>query len=228
VWIPIAGALATVAVYGFWPGRPSWAYLIPAGVGLAGLLVAVARYWRVPWILFALGQCLFFAGDLYYYGLGAPFPHSLGNFLYLSAYVPWLGGLIVMVACSGKVRLPEALWFLVLPLEAFYFLGAVHASGQYDQLILWAFPVDDVLLFVAACWLAMAHGLRCRWALWLVGALMILLATDFVYRGIEATGTYQMGSLLDLGWISFYLMVPVAVTVEKRQSVASETDNPQV
>jgi hypothetical protein len=219
VWVSAVGALATVAIYGFWSGRPSWAYLIPAGIGLVGLLVLVARHRRAPWILFALGQVLFFAGDTYYYGLGAPFPHSLGNFLYLSAYVPWLGGLIVMVARSGRVHLPEALWFLVLPLEAFYFLGAVHASGQYDQLILWAFPVDDALLFVAACWLAIAYDLRMRWVLWLVGALMILLVTDFVYRGIEATGAYDMGSLLDLGWISFYLMIPVAAALERRQSV---------
>jgi hypothetical protein len=213
VWFSTAGALAAVVVYGLWPDRPSWTYLIPASLGLVGLLVVVVRHPRLPWILFATGQVLFFAGDMYYYGLDAPFPHQLGNLLYLSAYVPWLAGLIVMVARSGKVHFPEAAWFLVLPLEALYFLGAVHATpGQYDQLILWAFPIDSALLFIGACWLELAYDRRARWVHWLVGALMLLFTTDVVYRFIEATGAYDMGSLLDLGWIGFYLMLPVAAT----------------
>ncbi len=69
-----------------------------------------------------------------------------------------------------------------------------------------AYPVGDVLLLAAAIRLAVDTGRRQPAFFLLAASIVCLLVTDSVYNYMLLKGTYDDQVLLDVGWISYYLL----------------------
>jgi membrane protease YdiL (CAAX protease family) len=108
LWIVFlaAGGLLTAAYLWFPPLKASGPLINLLGLS-SSVAIAVGIYLHRPkaraaWILFIVGNFLFFAGDLYTYsypklfGVEVEFP-SLGDAIYLTVYPALVAGLFVLV-----------------------------------------------------------------------------------------------------------------------------------
>ena len=184
-----------------------------------GIRVHQPRY-KVVWILFLVGQLLFFLGDLYTYSyprlfnVDVPFP-SFGDALYLTVYPALMGGLVLLVRrrnpFSDRAGLIDSLILtLGIGLLSWVFLVApyINASGMSGLAkgVAMAYPLGDVLLLAAAIRLAVDSGRRQPAFYLLASSIVALLVTDSVYNYMLLKGTYNGQVLLDVGWISYYLL----------------------
>jgi diguanylate cyclase (GGDEF)-like protein/PAS domain S-box-containing protein len=171
-------------------------------------------------VLFALGQFLFFAGDLYTYsypklfGADVPFP-SVGDVIYLSVYPALMAGLIVLVRRrtphGDRGGVIDALilttgvalvsWvYLIVP------YGNVAGLSLAAKGFSIAYPMGDLLLLGAAIRLSVDAGKRAPAFYLLVGSIVSLLATDSIYTYMLLQNTYTHQLALDAGWVAFYLL----------------------
>jgi diguanylate cyclase (GGDEF)-like protein/PAS domain S-box-containing protein len=175
---------------------------------------------RGPWRLFAIGMTLFWLGDLYTYsyprlfGADVPFP-SLGDGAYVTVYPALMAGLAMLI----RRRNPErdragAIDSLIMTLGlALLSWVALIAPSLHDEsltllpkLVSIAYPLGDILLLAAAIRLAVDTGKRQPSFYLLISAIVALLVTDFAYGVITLNGNYHGQVILDVGWISFYLL----------------------
>jgi diguanylate cyclase (GGDEF)-like protein/PAS domain S-box-containing protein len=175
---------------------------------------------RGPWVWFAVGMTLFWMGDLYTYsyprlfGADVPFP-SLGDALYVTVYPALMVGLAMLI----RRRNPEqdragAIDSLIMTLGlALLSWVALIAPYLHDdsmttlpKLVSIAYPLGDILLLAAAIRLAVDTGKRQPSFYLLTGAIVALLVTDFAYGVVTLQGNYHGQVILDVGWISFYLL----------------------
>jgi diguanylate cyclase (GGDEF)-like protein/PAS domain S-box-containing protein len=196
------------------------------GLGLSGVVAIVVGIRmhkpraRAAWWLFAIGQFLFFSGDLYTYSypklLGADvgFP-SIGDGLYLTVYPVLMAGLFVLVRRRNPRRDRSALIDAVIltigvGLLSWVFLIApnIHLSGLswLAKSVSVAYPLGDVLLLAAAIRLAVDAGKRTP-AFWLVvSSIVCLMVTDSAYNYALLKNTYNHQLIYDAGWIVYYLL----------------------
>ncbi len=73
-----------------------------------------------------------------------------------------------------------------------------------------AYPLCDLLLLSVAVRLAFGGGEHGRSIQLIVASICALFATDAIYGWLELHGGYRPGSLLDGGWILFYLLFAAA------------------
>jgi diguanylate cyclase (GGDEF)-like protein/PAS domain S-box-containing protein len=175
---------------------------------------------RGPWLWFALGFLLFWAGDLYTYSYPrlfhqeVPFP-SIGDAAYLVVYPALMAGLLILVRRRNPERdragLIDSL-IITLGLSLISWVALIQPSLHDDglstvaKLVSIAYPVGDILLLAAAIRLAVDTGAR-RPAFYLLAlSIVALLATDFAYGLVTLAGAYDGQVWLDVGWISFYLL----------------------
>ena len=186
---------------------------------IAGVLMHRPRAW-MAWLLLALGQLLFFAGDVYTYSYpklfhhDVPFP-SAGDWLYLAVYPALMAGLFMLV----RKRNPDgdrpglidsAILTVGIALLSWVFLIApnLHLSGLtlYQKLVSSAYPLGDVLLLAAAIRLAVDTGKRAPAFYLLTASIVSLLAVDSAYGYALLKGTYNHQLSYDVGWIAYYLL----------------------
>ncbi|MGH2896588.1 MAG: PAS domain S-box protein, partial [Solirubrobacteraceae bacterium] len=74
------------------------------------------------------------------------------------------------------------------------------------KLVSIAYPTGDLILLAAAIRLAVDAGKRRPSFYLLIGSIVTLLLTDFVYGILTLDGTYTHQLWLDAGWIFFYLL----------------------
>ena len=175
---------------------------------------------RAAWWLFAAGQFLFFAGDLYTYSypklLGADvgFP-SIGDALYLAVYPVLMAGLFILIKRRSprpdRSALIDALILSIgVGLLSWVFLIApnVHLTGLtvLANAVSVAYPLGDVLLLAAAIRLAVDAGKRSTSFWLLVSSIVCLLATDSAYNYALLKNTYNHQLIYDAGWILYYLL----------------------
>ncbi|HEX9237025.1 MAG TPA: ATP-binding protein [Actinomycetota bacterium] len=179
---------------------------------------------RGPWVLFAVGQGLFVAGDVLAYNYvrffhrPLPFP-SVADVLYLAVYPALVAGLLILIRhrSPGRDRaglIDSLIISIGLALVSWVVLMAPYAGDHslsiMRKLISIAYPLMDVLVLAVAARLAVGSGKR-EPSFWLLmAAIVSLLATDSGYGLILLHGNYQPGSLLDGGWILFYLLLGAA------------------
>jgi diguanylate cyclase (GGDEF)-like protein/PAS domain S-box-containing protein len=172
------------------------------------------------WWLFVAGQFLFFTGDLYTYsypkllGANVPFP-SLGDVAYLAVYPALLIGLVVMIRTRnprgdrGSV-IDSLILTLGFALLSWVFLivpyGDVSGMSVLAKGVSVAYPIGDVLLLAGAIRLAVDAGRRPPAFFLLIGSIVCLLSTDSVYTYMLLNSTYNGQIVLDVGWISYYLL----------------------
>ncbi|MGZ6674467.1 MAG: PAS domain S-box protein, partial [Solirubrobacteraceae bacterium] len=190
---------------------------------VVAIIVGVRRYKpasRGPWTWFAVGMTLFWLGDLYTYsyprlfGADVPFP-SLGDGAYVAVYPALMAGLLMLI----RRRNPESdragvidslIMTLGLALLSWVALIAPYLHDETmtvtGKLVSVAYPLGDILLLAAAIRLAVDTGKRLPAFYLLASAIVALLVTDFAYGVVTLHGTYHGQVILDIGWISFYLL----------------------
>ncbi len=185
----------------------------------AGIMLHRPRA-RLAWILFVVGQLLFFAGDIYTYsypklfGVDVEFP-SFGDGLYLTVYPALVAGLLVLVRRRNpqrdKAAVIDSLILTVgIALISWVFLVApnIHLSGltALEKAVSTAYPLGDLLLLGAAIRLAVDTGKRAPAFYLLLGSILCLLAVDSAYTYALLTDAYHHQLIYDVGWIMYYLL----------------------
>jgi diguanylate cyclase (GGDEF)-like protein/PAS domain S-box-containing protein len=190
---------------------------------VVAIVVGIRRYKpasRGPWVWFAVGMTLFWLGDLYTYsyprlfGADVPFP-SLGDGAYVAVYPALMAGLLMLI----RRRNPESdragvidslIMTLGLALLSWVALIAPYLHDETmtltAKLVSIAYPLGDILLLAAAIRLAVDSGKRQPAFYLLTSAIVALLVTDFAYGMVTLNGAYHGQVVLDVGWISFYLL----------------------
>jgi diguanylate cyclase (GGDEF)-like protein/PAS domain S-box-containing protein len=220
----VAGALVT-ALYAFVdPFAGSGPVINLLGLSpVIAILVGIRRNRpasRGPWMWFAVGMTLFWLGDLYTYsyprlfGADVPFP-SLGDALYVTVYPALMAGLVMLIRRRNPERdragaIDSLIMTLGLALLSWVALIAPYLHDDslttLPKLVSIAYPLGDILLLAAAIRLAVDTGKRQPSFYLLTGAIVALLATDFAYGVVTLQGNYHGQVILDVGWISFYLL----------------------
>ncbi|HEX7298955.1 MAG TPA: EAL domain-containing protein [Solirubrobacteraceae bacterium] len=175
---------------------------------------------RGPWICFAVGMTLFWLGDLYTYsyprlfGADVPFP-SIGDGAYIAVYPALMAGLSLLIhRRNPEIDRPSVIDSLIMTLGlALLSWVALIAPYLHDEsmsltakLVSIAYPLGDILLLAAAIRLAVDTGKRRPAFYLLTSAIVALLVTDFAYGLVTLNGDYHGQVILDVGWISFYLL----------------------
>jgi diguanylate cyclase (GGDEF)-like protein/PAS domain S-box-containing protein len=173
-----------------------------------------------PWRFFAIGFALFWLGDLYTYsyprlfGADVPFP-SIGDGAYVLVYPALMAGLLMLVRRRNPQRdragvIDSLIMTLGLSLLSWVALIApyIHddSMGTVAKLVSIAYPLGDILLLAAAIRLAVDSGRREPAFYLLALSIVALLVTDFAYGVMTLNGTFGFQVILDVGWISFYLL----------------------
>jgi diguanylate cyclase (GGDEF)-like protein/PAS domain S-box-containing protein len=193
--------------------------------------------WRLPWLLVALGQTLFVAGDVIAYNYerffhqSLPFP-SIADVFYLAVYPALIAGILLLIRrrTPGRDRaslIDSVVIAIGVGVLSWVFLMAPYAHDSTlsvsTKLISIAYPLMDVLLLTVTLRLAFGTGRRER-AFYLLGVGVVsLLVTDSVYGWLLLHGGYATGGLLDGGWIAFYLLWGAAALHPSVRSVSEPT-----
>ncbi|HVE46203.1 MAG TPA: EAL domain-containing protein [Acidimicrobiales bacterium] len=232
------GVLVAIAHFLVPMGTPrAVLYLGLAVCGVVSVLVGV-RWHRpdhpMPWYLFAIGLSLFLVGDgfFYFYKLvrevERPFP-SLADAFYLSSYPFLVAGLLLLIRRRDPGRDRASLIDAAIVATGMGLLSWVYllvpsfvAPGHplLDRMISVAYPLMDVLLLAVAARLAVGAGAR-QPAFYLMGLSIIsLLAADVAYGAIQLTGSFDLGTPFDAGWMGFFLFWGVAALHPSMGSLA--------
>jgi diguanylate cyclase (GGDEF)-like protein/PAS domain S-box-containing protein len=175
---------------------------------------------RAAWLLFIVGQFLFFAGDLYTYsypklfGVEVEFP-SLGDAIYLTVYPALVAGLLLLVRRRNprgdRAGVIDSLILTVgIGLLSWVFLIApnIHLSGLtlLEKAVSAAYPLGDIMLLAAAIRLAVDRGKRAPSFYLLIASIVSLLTVDSAYTYALLTDAYNHQLSYDVGWIAYYLL----------------------
>jgi diguanylate cyclase (GGDEF)-like protein/PAS domain S-box-containing protein len=218
------GGLLTAAYLWFPPLTASGPLINLLGLS-SSVAIAVGIYLHRPkaraaWLLFIVGQFLFFAGDLYTYsypklfGVEVEFP-SLGDAIYLAVYPALVAGLLVLVRRRNpqgdRAGVIDSLILTVgVALLSWVFLVApnIHLSGLtwLEKSVSAAYPLGDILLLAAAIRLAVDKGKRAPAFYLLVGSIVSLLAVDSAYTFALLTNAYDHQLSYDVGWMLYYVL----------------------
>jgi diguanylate cyclase (GGDEF)-like protein/PAS domain S-box-containing protein len=218
------GGLLTAAYLWFPPLTASGPLINLLGLS-SSVAIAVGIYLHRPkaraaWLLFIVGQFLFFAGDLYTYsypklfGVEVEFP-SLGDAVYLAVYPALVAGLLVLVRRRNpqgdRAGVIDSLILSVgVALLSWVFLIApnIHLSGLtwLEKSVSAAYPLGDILLLAAAIRLAVDKGKRAPAFYLLVGSIVSLLAVDSAYTFALLTDAYNHQLSYDVGWMLYYVL----------------------
>ena len=197
-------------------------------IGASAVTVALIGVWRnkpdraAPWILMAIGQALFVAGDLlwnWYEVIGEdPFP-SMADVLYLAGY-PFIAlGLLMMIRrrVGGGDRggaLDAAILTTAAAILSWTFLIQPQLVGsELDStslLITLAYPVADLVLIGVAMGLLTTPGARTPSFQMLALSLGLMLVADQIYAIQNLDGTYVSGGPIDTLYLIAYLLFGAA------------------
>jgi class 3 adenylate cyclase len=209
-------------------------------------LVAVAASWRTArsaavaprvrraWLFFAAGFTVNLTGDAIYTALTfggrtAPFP-SLADPFYLALYPLVLIGLLHLPTqashAGGRIRVfldlatvlvgvTVVLWDALL-----YPFAARHAGTSLALVVAAGNPVGDlvVLAGITAVLVRRPAAATGGALLWLFGGLVLYAASDLAYSASSLDGTYQVGGLVDIGW----LVAPVLYAIAALRQISEQ------
>jgi diguanylate cyclase (GGDEF)-like protein len=218
-----AGAILVLVHAALETGSLTQSFLYDA-IGASAVVVAVVGVRRnrpdraAPWLLMALGQALFVAGDIawnWYEIIGEdPFP-SVADVLYLAGY-PFIAlGLFMMIRrrLAGGDRggvVDAAIPTTAVAILSWTFLIQPQlGSTDIDALSLaisLAYPVADLLLIGVALGLLTTPGARTHSFRMLGVSLLLLLVADQVYALQNLEGSYVSGGLIDNVYLVAYLL----------------------
>ena len=174
-----------------------------------------------PWRCFAVGFALFWLGDLYTYsyprlfGADVPFP-SIGDGAYVLVYPALMAGLLMLVRRRNPERdraglIDSLIMTLGLSLLSWVALIAPYLHDDVDGHDRQA-RLDRATRSATSCCspprsaspstpAAASPPSTCSRS-----SIVALLVTDFAYGVVTLQGAYDGQVILDVGWISFYLL----------------------
>ncbi len=222
-----AGALAIVVYTRLAVGGTAQTWLYDA-VGTSAVVAMLYGAWRfqpvrrLPWILMAVGQGLFVAGDLvwdWYEAIGENPTPSLADVLYVAGY-PFLAlGLLLLIrrrlgdGDRGGLLDAAILTTAAAVLSWTFLIQPQIAATDLDALSLGislAYPVGDLILIGVAMGLLATPGARTPSFLLLAASLACVLAADQIYAIQALDETYLTGSSLDILYIASYVLFGAA------------------
>jgi diguanylate cyclase (GGDEF)-like protein/PAS domain S-box-containing protein len=193
------------------------------GVAPVAAVVAGVRRYRpscpTAWYLFAAGQLAFTVGDMIFYvheyllRQEPPFP-SVADVFYLATNPCLIVGLLLLVKrrTPGRDRasLVDALIVAVsMGLLSWEFLMVPYLRDPdlslLQRVTSLAYPTMDMLVLAVTARLWSDRGVRNTSFHLLSLSLIPLLLADTLYGLIQLTGTWQLGSPVDIGWMLFYV-----------------------
>ena len=238
VWfLYVIGALATVAGY-YASGQMVLVFHViglSAAVGiLAGVFLHRPQH-RLPWVLFALGQIFFVAGDVISYNYekffhtDLPYP-AISDALYLLVYPCLVAGILLIVRrrSAGRDRgglIDSAMVAIGLGVVSWVFLIAPYAHDTellwYERATAMAYPLMDLLLMAVAARL-IAGGGRKPVSFYVLGAgVAALFVTDALYGWFLLNQGYTPGEgPLEAGWALFYILLGAAALHPSMRAVS--------
>ena len=193
-----------------------------SGILLLFTVIAVerarsVRRERLPWTLVAVAMALWSLGELYWVvelaplGDDAPYP-SWADALWIAFYVPLLAAVVLL----ARARIGAVPRILGLDAAIVAFSIAAIAAAVVVQTVVdagagaptsaiatnLAYPVADLLLLSLTGAVIAVNGWRIgRASLPLVAGLALFTLSDSAYAYTVAAGTYDVGGLIDVGWV---------------------------
>lgn len=181
---------------------------------------------RLGWILLSIGIGLYFLGEASWgyieliMRIEVPFP-SIADLFWLIGYLPLFAGLILIYkGMEVKLARYEKAVFAVLGLLLFFvpfwfLLFPIIKSGEIsvtEKLLDLAYPGLDIFLALPALAIVLIYGRGLLGRTWFFISLGFLLFTvaDLLFSYLTWIEKYKTGSLVDLLWLSGYIMIAVA------------------
>jgi diguanylate cyclase (GGDEF)-like protein/PAS domain S-box-containing protein len=229
-WKYVSVGLVMVAMYFINPRighLPAWLPRFPLYISVnASAVVALVygiRKWKPvpvsPWWFMAFGQAVYTVGDFLYYW-GRDISHSqqfpgIPDIFYLGRIPFIMIALAIIIRHRGEHNRSALLDSLVVGIAvgaiSWVFLLRPYAEATLSasvRLTSLAYPVTDLMLLVLAIRLLAGDGRRVRSFYLLTGGLVLLAVTDSVYAWLNLHGVvYGSGSLIEGGWLLYYLIV---------------------
>jgi hypothetical protein len=245
-WVYLLLLAPVVGLYLFGPALVNSGPVFNA-IGFSGVVAIIVgvRLHRpraaLAWYLFATGQALFIGGDVLaynyerFFGRPLPFP-SVADVIYLGVFPALIAGLLLLIRRRKRgadwASLMDSLVIGIgVGLLSWIFLMAPYAHDASlsvpVKLTAIAYPLMDLLLLSVAVRLAFAGANRTRAIYLIVVSICVLFATDGTYGWLQLHTGYRQGSLLDGGWILFYLLFGAAA-LHPSMAVATEPTAPRV
>ncbi len=181
--------------------------------------------YKLPWILIALGQVLFVAGDVITYNYDRlfmtelPYP-SIGDVLYLSVYPCLLAGMLLLIRRRNPGRDRDSAIDSLIVAIGVGVLSWVLLIAPYthdssltllQKLVSMGYPIFDLMLITAAVRLAVGAGRRSGAFYLMFAAVLALFVTDAIYGWALLHGGYDnQTGYLEGGWAAFYLLMGAA------------------
>ncbi|MGH9177863.1 MAG: putative bifunctional diguanylate cyclase/phosphodiesterase [Acidimicrobiales bacterium] len=224
----VAGLLGVILHFAFPSSDVGGVLYLSLGVaGVVGVAVGIRRNRpasATAWWLIGAGLLVFLLGDFvfYYYklveGIERPFP-SVADAFFLASYPLLVAGLLTLIrrrSLGGdRASLIDACIVATgtgLLAQVYLIAPSVEGSGTpwLERMISIAYPLGDVALLAVAARVAMTPGAR-RSSYWFLGlGLASLLAADVSYAASQLSGTFEVGTPWDAGWMGFYLFCGAA------------------
>jgi signal transduction histidine kinase len=222
------GIAAVAAYYAVVPTQ----LVDPVGViiGVFGVMSIIGgvHLWqpesRAPWYLLAAGVACYVLGDFIYmrlteqYGSEPPFP-SVADLAYYALY-PLVGASLFLTLrrqMPGRDRaglVDAALITVAAAILSWTFLMAPYANDPTlqlsEKLASIGYPLGDLLLVALLVRLLLTPGRRVATFRLLVAALVVNLVADIVYFFQLLAGTFESGGLVDVGWLTAYVLFGTA------------------
>jgi hypothetical protein len=196
-----------------------WALVGLAGV--AAILIGIRIHRpapRWPWLLLAAANLAFTTGDTTYnfletaFGQSNPFP-SLADAFYLSTYPLFAAGVLGFIRHRWEGRDLAGLLDALILTSGLALLSWVHLinpltmaeGGTWVQrAVALAYPLGDVLVLAMVVRLLTLGGTRERSVQLLALGTVGILTSDVLYGLLQLRGTWQVGTVMDLGWVVFF------------------------
>jgi two-component system, cell cycle response regulator len=209
----------------------NWLYdVVGIAAGLTCVLRGLTGRERRAWIWIGAGVLSWTAGDIYWTAAletvkSPPYP-SLADLGYLGFYPPVFVGIGLLVR-ERVIRFSASIW-----LDGFIAACAVSAVASGVVLAdVWhsstggiaavatnmAYPAGDALLLclVLAAFALSGWSIDRAWLL-LASGLVLFGIADSIYLVQVANGTYDLGTILDLGWPAGFVLIAIASCAPSR------------
>ncbi|MDX6440344.1 MAG: hypothetical protein QOE43_73 [Gaiellaceae bacterium] len=250
-WVFLLVMVPIVGLYLFGPALFNAGPVFNAvGISAVAAILAGVRLHRpkakLAWYLIAFGMALFITGDVLaynfqrFFGRPLPFP-SVADPIYLAVFPAIVSGLLLLIRARNRggdrsSLIDSLIIGIGVGLLSWIFLMAPYAHAHLStpsKLTSLAYPLADLLLLSVAVRLVVGGGAKGRSYYLTVLSIGVLFATDTMYGWEQLHGNYQPGSLLDGGWLAFYLLLGAAalhpsMTVAEGSAAPSRLTRPRL
>ena len=134
----------------------------------------------------------------------------------MSRSLEMLDTLIIALGCTTILSA-----FLIRP-------AMTEIEGSPFQIFLAIlYPVGDIVLFVSVFTLSVVQRLSLR-SVFLIAGVGIYAVSDFYFLFASQAGTYQFGSLTDIGWLISFILIAESFWHSSNEEQTSRSFNPAV